>query len=92
MKTRRASLARLPGRLCVTCKPFFFGMPTLGIPNMLVIRLLASGDVEPNPGPQRRQQLSRLVRLALSRTSVCWSDDTDFSYSLGLMVQPCGGG
>jgi len=31
----------------------------------LAIRLLAAGDVEPNPGPQRRQQLAGLFRLAL---------------------------
>jgi len=26
------------------------------------------------------------------QTSVRWTDDTDFSCSPGLMVQPCGGG
>jgi len=48
--------------------------------------------VELNLGPQMRQHVAGLVRLALSLTSVCWSYDMDFSYSRESMVQPCGGG
>jgi len=43
-------------------------------PIWLAIRLLASGDVEQNPGPQRRRQLTGLVWHALSTRHVRWSD------------------
>jgi len=76
--------ARKPRTVLLVCQPW-------ASPLWLAIRILASGYVELNPGPQRRQQLAGLVRLALSQTSVRWSDDTDFSYSRELMVQPCGG-
>jgi len=38
----------------------------MGVPLCLAIRLLASGNLEQNPGAQRRRQLTGLVRHALS--------------------------
>jgi len=53
-------------------KPFVFGMPTLCVPSplWLAIRLLASGDLKQDSGPQEKLQLTGLVWHALS-TRLC---------------------
>jgi len=68
-RQRRKSLTsnpapvREPHTFFSVCEPW-------ASPLWLAIRLLASGIVERNPGPQRRRQLAGLVRHALS-TSIC---------------------
>jgi len=72
---------------------FFFGMPTLGVPSMvgdLDTRLRGRGT-KPGATEEATVDWSGMSRPQ-HQTSVRWSNCAGFSYSLVLMVQPCGGG
>jgi len=72
----------------------FLGMQTLGAPTIMdgdYTTSLRGRGTEPGTTEEATVDWSGKARPQ-HQTSVRWSDDTDFSYSQELMVQPCDGG